>query len=280
MANKDEHKMLFDLRGGRRGQVVKVVYAVLAVLMGLSLFLVVGGFNLAELFNSGTSTGDAAKPYEEQAERIEAKLRKDPQDPKLLLSLTRAQVNAGNAQVEVEPNGARAVTVDAVQEYQEADQTWSEYLKATDEPNVGLAQLMAATLLQLAEVQSVYQKVDQNLNAAIEAQKIVAEQRPSVNAFTTLAYYTYFTGDFDAADKAKADAKKLTNGKPEVEAIDKQLGEIEKRAREYIAGKNQAEKEQAKAEKEGGSGGAGGGAAESLEPGTSPFGGTLGGLGE
>ena len=52
--------MLFDLRGGRRGQVVKVVYALLAVLMGLSLFLVIGGFNLAELFNGGTSTGDAA----------------------------------------------------------------------------------------------------------------------------------------------------------------------------------------------------------------------------
>src|ERR1044072_2501328 len=73
-----EHKMLFDLRGGRRGAVVKVVYALLAVLMGLSLFLVIGGFNLAELFNSSNSTGDAAKPYEEQAARIETKLRKEP----------------------------------------------------------------------------------------------------------------------------------------------------------------------------------------------------------
>ncbi|HWJ42348.1 MAG TPA: hypothetical protein VNR67_02845, partial [Solirubrobacterales bacterium] len=78
MAGKNEHRMLFDLRGGRRGKIVKVVYATLAVLMGLSLFLVVGGFNLSELFTDNGSSGDASKSYEEQAERVEAKLVKNP----------------------------------------------------------------------------------------------------------------------------------------------------------------------------------------------------------
>jgi len=270
---KDEHRMLFDLRGGRRGQVVKVVYALLAVLMGLSLFLVIGGFNLAELFNSGTSTGDAAKPYEEQAERLEVKLKKDPDNPDLLLSLTRAQVNAGNAQVTVEASGQQAFTPEAIQAYEEADQTWSEYLKATDEPNAGLALLMSPTLLKLGEFSRTYPEADTNVKAAVEAQRIVAEERPSINAFTTLAYYTYFTGDFAAAEKAEKEAKKLAGGKSEVEAIDKQLAEIEKNARRYIAAKEKAEKE---AKAAGGSGG--GGQPGTIQPGENPFGAGGGGL--
>lgn len=268
----DEHKMLFDLRGGRRGQVVKVVYALLAVLMGLSLFLVIGGFNLAELFNSGSSTGDAAKPYEEQAERIEVKLNKDPDNPDLLLSLTRAQLGAGNAQVTVEPGGQKVFTTEAVQEYQAANQTWSEYLKATDEPNAGLALLMSPTLLSLAELSSSYPEADSNIKAAADAQRIVAEQRPSVNSLTTLAYYTYFTGDFAAAEKAEKEAKKLAGGKSEVQAIDKQLSEVEKNARKYIAAKEKAEKE-AKAAS-GGNGKPG-----AIEPGENPFSGAVGGTG-
>ena len=66
---------------GRRKHVVKVVYAILAVLMGASLFLVVGPVNIGELFSSNASSGgEAAKPYEEQAERLEAKLKKEPED--------------------------------------------------------------------------------------------------------------------------------------------------------------------------------------------------------
>lgn len=270
---KNEHRMLFDLRGGRRGQVVKVVYALLAVLMGLSLFLVIGGFNLAELFNDSSSTGDAAKPYEEQAERIEVKLKKDPEDPNLLLALTRAHVNAGNAQVSVGSNGEQTLTTESVQEYQEANQSWSEYLKATDEPSTGLALLMSPTLLRLAELSGSYQEASLNINSAAEAQKIVADERPSINSLTTLSLYTYFTGDFKAADKARAEAKKFTGEKGEREAIDKQLDEAEENARKFLKELKKAEKEAKAASKGGGAvGGAGG---------ENPLGGLSGGgLGE
>jgi hypothetical protein len=256
-----EHKMLFDLRGGRRGRVVKVVYAVLAVLMGLSLFLVVGGLNIAELFNSSNSAGNAAEPYEEQAERIVVKLKKDPENPDLLLSLTRAQVSAGNLQVQQEASGERILTTEAVQSYQEADQSWSEYLKATDEPNPGLAQLVAPMMITLAETSSGYPQADLRIAAATEAQKIVAEARPSVNSLSTLAFYTYFTGDFKAAEKARAEAKKLAKAKSETEAIDKQLDKYKKNATTYVATKEKAEQEQKKA---------GGQAPESLENPLSP----------
>src|SRR5215469_16007310 len=91
-----QQRMVFDIRGRRRN-VVKVVYALLAVLMGLSLFLVVGGLNLSELFGTNGSSNEASKRFEEQATRLERKLKKDPENPDLLVSLTRAQVNAGNS---------------------------------------------------------------------------------------------------------------------------------------------------------------------------------------
>ncbi|HEY6730833.1 MAG TPA: hypothetical protein VI039_07400 [Solirubrobacterales bacterium] len=263
--------MLFDLRSGRRRNLVKVVYATLAVLMGLSLFLVIGGFNIAELFEDN-GTGDAAKPYEEQAERIEVRLQKDPGNPDLLLSLTRAQVNAGNAQVTAGPNGEPQVTTDAAQEFQKAYQSWSEYLKATDEPNPSLALVVAPMLSQLAELSTTYAQADTRIASSVEAQKIVAEQRPSVNSWTTLAFYVAFTDDKAASEEARAEALKLAGSKAEKEQIEKLLDEYEKNAQTYLNNKAKAEKEE-QAANAGGGGSAG--APPSVE---NPLGG-LGGSG-
>ena len=249
-----EHRMLFDIRGRRRN-VVKVVYATLAVLMGLSLFLVVGGFNLAELFNDSSGSGSAAQTYEDQAERIEAKLRKDPQDEALLASLTRAQINAGNAEVEVEANGARTFTLEALQHYQQASETWSKYLKATDEANASVAQLMASTLFTLAEYSRNYPETFTNLDAAVKAQKILAERLPNVGSYTTLALYTYFTGDFAAAEEARKEAKKLASTKAEREAIDTQLDQTEERAKGFQKEVEEAKRQNKKAAAEGGGAG-------------------------
>jgi hypothetical protein len=264
--------MLFDLRG-RRKNVVRVVYAVLAVLMGLSLFLVIGGFNIAELFSNNGGAGDAAKPYQEQAERIEVKLKKDPENPDLLVALTRAQLNAGNAEATVEPNGRRSFTQEGVQEYQKAYASWSEYLKATDEPSAGLALVVAPMLFQLAELSRSYPEASIRVKAATEAQEIVAEQRPNLNSFTVLASYAYFTGDYAAAEKARAEAKKLANTKAERQAIDSQLDQFKKSADRYLKAKKKAET----AEKAASEGGGGGGEAAPPESVENPlFGGGLG----
>ncbi len=256
--------MLFDLRSGRRGSMVKVVYAVLAILMGASLFLTVGPFSISEIFNSGGGAGNAAEPYEEQAERIEVKLKKDPQNPDLLLALTRAEINAGNAGTTVEASGARTLSTEALEAYQNADQAWSDYLKATDEPSAGLALVVAPMQLTLAELSRSYPEAETRIDTAADAQKIVAEDRPSVNSLSTLSFYTYFTGDFEAADKARNEAKGLANSTAERKAIDKQLDEYEKNAKSYLKAKAKAEKEQKS------SGGSSGGAVEN------PFGGGTG----
>jgi cytochrome c-type biogenesis protein CcmH/NrfG len=93
--NDGERRMVFDIRG-RRKNVVKVVYGILALLMGASLFLVIGPFNIAGLFGASDAVNSAAKQFEEQATTLERKLKQDPEDDQLLLNLTRARINAGN----------------------------------------------------------------------------------------------------------------------------------------------------------------------------------------
>jgi hypothetical protein len=264
--------MLFDLRGGRRGKMVKVVYAVLAVLMGSSLFLTVGPVNIGELFGGGGGSSNAAEPYEEQAERIQVQLKKEPTNPDLLLSLTRAQINAGNAGVAINSEQQREYSTEAVQAYQEADQSWSEYLKATKEPSASLAQLVAPMMVTLAEFSTSYPQADLRIQSAADAQRIVAEDRPTVNSLSTLAFYTYFTGNFPAAEKARAEAKALAKTKAEREEIDKALDGYKEGATKYVAAKAKAEKEQKAA--------GGSGSPESLENPLSPGGLGGGGLGE
>ncbi|HET7120934.1 MAG TPA: hypothetical protein VFI17_06745 [Solirubrobacterales bacterium] len=264
-----EHKMLFDIRG-RRKTAVKAVYAVLAVLMGASLFLVVGPVNIGSLFNSSESSGSAAKQFEEQAVGIERKLKKDPENPDLLLSLTRAQVNAGNSSVEIGPSGERGMTLGAIQQYQQASQSWSEYLEATDEPNGGIAQLMAVTLFTLAEYSRSLPEAESNVQAAAEAQQIVADQRPNLNSLSTLALYTLFTFDYAKAAELKAETLKLAVSKSQEESIEKQFETTEKRARELEKTIEKEEKARNKAKQNGGT------TPESLE-GPNALGGVFGG---
>jgi hypothetical protein len=230
-AGDKEHRMVFDIRGKRRN-VVKVVYAILAVLMGLSLFLVTGIGNIGSLFDSGSESGAGAVVYEEQAERIERKLVKSPEDSELLVALTRAQLNAGNQLVEQTPEGTVAVTTESVQKYREASDTWSEYLKATSEPSAGTASLIAPIFVTLAEAGRRSSEFEENMAAASEAQAIVAEQRPSINSLSTLSFYEYFNFDQKAAAKARAEAIALTKTKVERENIENTLDEYKKRAAE------------------------------------------------
>lgn len=226
----NEHRMVFDIRGKRR-HVVKVVYAILAILMGASLFLVVGPVNINSLLGGSSGSSSSAKIYEEQAERLERKLAKSPEDPELLLALTRTQLNAGNQLVNQTSAGAE-VTPESLQQYQLASNTWSEYLKVTDEPSAGGAQLMVQPLVSLAESSGGGSQFEANIAAAVEAQEIIAKQRPSLNSLSTLALYTYFTFDYAAAEKARREALKYTHSKVEREGLENQLDEYSKRAKE------------------------------------------------
>lgn len=252
--------MLFDTRGRRR-HVIRVVYATLALLMGASLFLVVGPFSIADIFNTASTTSPATV-LDEQAERIEDKLRTEPENANLLLSLTRARIAAGNARSETNPEtGLPELTAEASEELLAASAAWRLYLKATDEPNPSGALLMAGAHFALAEAGANVEQIEENLESAAEAQRIAAEQRPSIGTLTNLAIYEYFANDFAAGDKA---AKQAEQEAPQAEAreVRKQLAEFRQRGKSWETQKKQlakTEKEQGKEALQNPLGGLGGG---------------------
>jgi chaperonin cofactor prefoldin len=232
MASKgNERRMVFDIRGKRR-HVVKFVYAILALLMGLSLFLVVGPVNIGSILGTSSSSSSAAKEFEEQAERIEVRLKKSPEDADLLAALTRARINAGNNSVEVNSEGQQLATPETVQQLQLASEAWTKYVKASGgEPSTGVAQVAAPAFVQLAELSGIGE-LEANIDAAVEAQQVVADQRPSIGTLSTLAIYQYFAFDYAQARKTEAEAVALANDKFERESIENQMSEYEKRAKE------------------------------------------------
>jgi hypothetical protein len=236
--------MLFDIRG-RRKHVVRVVYAILALLMGASLFLVVGPFNIGNLVGS-SSTTNASKLLDEQAERIERKLRTEPDNETLLASLTRARIAAGNAATEVSrETGAKVVTSEGRQEFEQAAAAWKRYLKQANSINASLPPLMASAFFTLAESSPGFEEAVTNVAAAAVAQKLAAEARPTVNSLTTLAIYEYYAGNFKDGDEA---ARKAEAKAPKAEAK-----EVKKKVAQYRSeGKafEQQKQEFAKQEKE------------------------------
>lgn len=241
-----ERRLLFDTRG-RRKHVIRVVYAILALLMGASLFLVVGPVNIGALIGSSTTTSNAAKVLDEQAERLERRLAKSPNDEQLLLSLTRARLGAGNAQIEPVAEGeVPKITLEAKQDFDAAWAAWSRYLKQTGKPSTTGAQLVANTFFRLAESSTSLRETEEYVSKATQAQKIVAERSPSVGSLSTLAILQYFNGEFAAADKTAKRAIAEASGKTEAKSLESQLAESRKRAKAFAKQK----KESAKLERE------------------------------
>jgi hypothetical protein len=251
MAAKDERRMVFDVRG-RRKNVIRVVYAILALLMGASLFLTVGPFNIGELVGTG-GTKSAGEVLGEQAERIEERLAKSPKDEALLLALTRTRIAAGNAEVEVDPTtGAKAVSPEAKVDFEKALDAWQRYLKeAGPEPSPSGAQLVAATHISLAEAGGGdLGDIEADLRKAAEAQEIVAKARPSLGSLSTLAIYQYFANDFAAGDRAAREAAGKATEKSEAKAVKKQLAAYRKRGKKWEKQRKEIAKQERKTGKE------------------------------
>lgn len=233
MAQGDkEHRMVFDLRGRRR-YVVKVSYAILAILMALSLFLVTGAVNLGSLFGTSSSSQTAVKGFEEQAGRLEKKLAKSPGDEGLLAGLTRTRVNIANSMITNGAGESQSGVEEVKQQLAQVSEDWSQYQKATSKPSPGLAIQVAPALFQLAELSVGGDAALENVKAAAEAQKAVAEGRPSLNSWSTLAIYTLFTQDFKAANAAIEKATKYAHTKFERETIENKFDEVEKNAKKF-----------------------------------------------
>ena len=233
--------------------------------MGASLFLVVGPVNIGSLLGNSGSGSSAAKVLQEQAERTEEKLRRDPQSEALLLSLTRTRIGAANALTEVNSEtGAATFTAEGRQELERGIEAWSSYLKQTSEPKASAALLASRAYFGLAESSRGFEEAVENVAGAARTQRIAAEAQPSIGTLTTLAIYEYYAGEFAAGDKAVKEAEAKATSKGEAKEIGKQMQEYRKRGKAFEAQKKEIakqEKEQGKERLEnpfGGLGGAGG----------------------
>lgn len=265
MAQGGERRMLFDIRG-RRKHVVRVVYAILALLMGASLFLVVGPFNVGNLINNGSTTS-AATVLQEQVQRMEAKLRREPENEALLASLVRTHLATANALNEKDPaTGVTVVTHEGHNELEAANETWRRYLKQTESASPSVASLMARGYFTLAETSGNLDESVEYVEKSADTQNLAAEGQPTVNSLSTLAIYQYYAGDFAAGDAAANKAKEVApkEQRPEVK---KQMAEFRKRGKEFAKQK----KEFAKTEREQGK--------ESLKNPFGELGGSTSGLG-
>lgn len=250
MASSGERRLVFDTRGKRK-HVVRVVYAILALLMGGSLFLVVGPVNIGELFGNSGATSSASKLFDEQAERIEQRLSKDPKNEQLLLQLTRARINGGNSQIEVvSETEVPTVSAEAHEDFEAGSEAWDRYLKQAKEPSPTAAQLVAGTFFRLAESSTSLLESEENIAKATKAQKIAAEQSPSLGSLSTLAIYQYFNGEFAGGDKTTKQAAAKSSSKAEAKNIEKQLAEFRERGKKYEKQKQELAKVQKEVGKE------------------------------
>jgi hypothetical protein len=230
---RNEHRMVFDIRGRRR-YVVKVVYAILAILMAGSLFLVTGAININSILGSNSTGESATASLEKQAERIETKLKQSPEDENMLLNLTRTRINIANTMI---TNSSGKSESDLVQEVRQqlalASEDWTKYQKAAAEPSPGLAIQVSPALFQLAQLSSTGEEALENLKASTEAQKIVAEARPSLNSLSTLAIDQAYSQEFKLAAKTLEEATKLAGNKFQREQLENQYKETEEAAKEF-----------------------------------------------
>jgi hypothetical protein len=229
---QDEHRMVFDIRGRRR-HVVKFVYAILAILMFGSLFLVTGAINIGSIFGSTSSGESAAQSFEKQAERIETKLAKSPGDEDLMASLTRTRINVANAMITNGKGESAGGAEEIKTQLALVSEGWSKYKATASEPSAGLAIQVAPALFQLAEISSNSEEALENVKGATEAQQVVANQRNDLNSWSTLAFYALFTQNYKLAEEAKEKSVAFANTKFERESFENKYDEVEKNAKKF-----------------------------------------------
>jgi tetratricopeptide (TPR) repeat protein len=219
--------MLFDLRSPGRRNLIRVVYAGLAVLMGGGLiFFGIGGSG-GGLFSDvgGGGGGDGGNPFEDQISDAEARLQQNPQDTAALAELVQLHYQAGSNQIEVdEEGGSQSLTEEGEEQLQQSADSWDRYLKLTEKggqpPATGVSSIAVQTFSVLADASfsealnstSGTDALDRANDAvtswtdAAEAQRILADAQPAGQAYANLAFFLYRSGDIAGGDQAAAQA--------------------------------------------------------------------------
>jgi hypothetical protein len=208
--------MLFDLQGKRR-RLVQATYLILAVLMGggLVLFGVGSGDVSGGLFDAitGKDSGNSSSinsTVNNRIKRDQQALKLNPKNQTALADLVRSHYQL--ATDDADPNTG-AFGNQGKAELEKASNAWKRYVDVAQKPSDSLASLMLQAYSQGA--------LDKPAEAATAAE-LIANARPSAQAYLTLTAYAAKAGQTRKADLAGLKAIELAP-KAQREAVKKQV---------------------------------------------------------
>ena len=216
--------MLFDLQSPGRRRVVKVVYTALAILMGAGLVLFGIGGSGSGIFDSlgfggGGSSSDT--PFQSEIDAANAKLEQNPKDQKALVDLVTLQVQQASTQVDDQG----VPTSDGLDTYQRAADAWDRYLKLKPkQPDQGAALQMVNAFYALALTSSTAADGQTEIGNAAEAQRVVADERPTPSNLKNLAFFLFLAGRTAEANRAEQQAL-AKSGPGAAKTLEKQLAQ-------------------------------------------------------
>jgi hypothetical protein len=252
--------VLFDLQSPGRRRIIKVVYAMLAILLAVGLV----GFGIGSDATGGLSeifggSGSTDTGFEDEIEDREEQAQQNPKDPKPQLELVTLYLQQGNQQLEVdEATQATVVTADAAESFNQAADAWAAYLKLKPpKPDSGAALQLAGTHFLLAQNSTTAAEARTQVENAAEAQQIAADADPARGNLGNLALYLYFAGRFAEGDQAAAQSVAETP-QAEQKQAEKQFEALKKQAEAFEKAFQKEQKQGAAPEGQNPLGGAGG----------------------
>ena len=227
--------MLFDIRGKRK-RVIQVIYVGLAVLMGGGLILFgIGGSTNGGLFDAIGLGGDsvATDPqFDAQIKRAEATLATNPNDEKALLILARTHFLQGQTSTDVNAQGQRTPTDQTISEFGDAIDAWSKYLATKPaKPDDSVAALILQAYGTVTTAQNPPAELKDNVNGAYKAAQVVAEARPSLGTYLSLAQTAYLSGRTKEGDAARKKALAAATDSSTKNTLNQQLDQAEKQGK-------------------------------------------------
>jgi hypothetical protein len=197
--------MLFDLRGAGRRRTVKVIYILLAFLMGGGLVLFgIGGSvsgGLIDAITERSGGGDnSTDRFRKQEKAALVKTQANPKDAAAWVALARARFQVAGQGENFDP-GKGTFTSSGTAKLQAAGDAWDHYLALNPKkPDDRVASLMV-------QAYGALNKPDK----AAQAQEVITEARPTASTFTQLAIFAYQAGQTRKGDLAKNKALQLTD---------------------------------------------------------------------
>ena len=271
--------MLFDLQSPAAATSSASIYAMLALLMGGGLLLFgIGGGGGGGLLDAvgltDSSGGGGGGNLRGPDHRGRAELAANPKDQQALITLVTLHVQSGQQKVDVDQDtGQQSPTVESNQEFQKAADRLGRLPEAEPaKPNFAAATQVAQAYSSSPRPRPRRAEADANLQGAADAQKIAAEQQPTLGSLSSLAQYLYFAGDTAGADQAaqEALAKADPRTRPSSSSSSIQIKKLGASIRQQLERRAKQEKQQAQA---------GAGAAGGAAPGSNPFQNPLGSSG-